>query len=59
MKIAAGMTLGDEVNVLPINLAYHRALGIDKLWIIDNGSEDGAVETLIAMSRGNSWLTAG
>ena len=56
MKVAAVMTLRDEVNVLPINLAYHRALGIDEFWIVDDGSEDGTVEVLKALSQRHAWI---
>jgi hypothetical protein len=30
MKVAAVMTLRDEVQVAPLNLAYHRTMGIDE-----------------------------
>ncbi len=56
MKIAAVMTVRNEVTVLPINVAYHRAQGIDEFWIVDNGSEDGTVEVLRALSQRHDWI---
>lgn len=38
----------DEGARLPHFLAHHRALGIDRFFVIDNGSQDGSVEFLLA-----------
>ncbi len=46
MRVAALMIVRDEADVLAINLAHHRALGIDDFWIIDNGSTDATPEIL-------------
>jgi len=46
MRIAAVMLVRDEADVLAVNLAHHRALGIDDFWIIDNGSSDSTPEIL-------------
>jgi glycosyltransferase involved in cell wall biosynthesis len=56
MKIAAVMTLRNEVHIAPVNLAYHHAQGIDEFWIIDNGSEDGTVEVLRVLSQRHGWI---
>ncbi len=56
MKIAAAMTVRNEMHVLPINVAYHRSLGIDEFWICDNGSEDGTTDVLRALSEGRPWI---
>jgi hypothetical protein len=40
------MVVRNEVDVLAVNLAYHRALGIGECWVVDNGSSDGTVEVL-------------
>ncbi len=51
MKLTAVMMVRNEEMVLPVNLAYHRSLGVDEFWIIDNGSTDGTIEFLSASER--------
>lgn len=40
MKLTAVMMVRDEEAVIATNLAYHRSLGVDEFWIVDNGSTD-------------------
>jgi Glycosyl transferase family 2 len=46
VKVAALMIVRDEADLLGVNLAHHRALGIDEFWIIDNGSTDATTDIL-------------
>jgi glycosyltransferase involved in cell wall biosynthesis len=57
VEIAAVMTLRDEVEVVPVNLAYHRALGIDRFLIVDNGSTDGTVAVLEELAGRFPWIS--
>ena len=41
----------DEVTVVGTNLDYHRSIGVDEFWVIDNGSTDGTTEILERQSR--------
>jgi glycosyltransferase involved in cell wall biosynthesis len=50
MKVAALMIVRDEADVLAVNLAHHRAVGIDEFWIVDNGSTDATPDILRAAS---------
>ncbi len=56
VKIAGVMTVRDEVDVLPINIAYHRSIGVSEFWIIDNGSTDGTTDLLRSMAEHQDWL---
>lgn len=51
MKLSAVMMVRNESLILPINMAYHRSLGVDEFWIVDNGSSDGTGEFLAASQR--------
>ena len=46
MKVAALMIVRDEADVVGVNLAHHRAVGIDEFWVIDNGSSDATTDIL-------------
>jgi glycosyltransferase involved in cell wall biosynthesis len=50
MKLAAVMVVRDEAAVLAVNLEYHRSLGVDAFWVIDNGSADGTLDILAAQA---------
>ncbi len=56
MRVAALMIVRDEADVLAINLAHHRALGIDDFWIIDNGSTDATPEILRKAAAANASI---
>jgi Glycosyl transferase family 2 len=43
----------DEADVLEVNLRFHRALGVDRFAVLDNGSTDGTAEIL------ERWRAAG
>jgi glycosyltransferase involved in cell wall biosynthesis len=36
----------NEADIIRLNLLYQKALGIDRILVVDNGSTDGTVEAL-------------
>jgi hypothetical protein len=46
MKLSAVMMVKDEASILSVNLAYHRSLGVDVFWIVDNGTTDETTSIL-------------
>lgn len=53
IKTAAGshgafLVVRNEAARLPYHLTYHRALGVDRFFVVDNGSEDGTLDFLLA-----------
>jgi hypothetical protein len=56
MRIAAVMVVRNEADILPVNIAYHRSIGVTDFWITDNGSTDGTTEVLRALVDANDWL---
>jgi hypothetical protein len=58
MKVAAVMMVRDEADILPMNVAFHRAAGVDEFLIVDNGSVDATPRLLRNLSRNDrsvSW----
>jgi hypothetical protein len=51
MKLAAIMMVRNEASILAVNLAYHRSLGVDEFWIVDNGSRDRTTDVLATAER--------
>ena len=49
-QIAAFMKVRNETLRLPYNLEYHRKLGVDHFFIVDNDSDDGTREWLVSQS---------
>jgi hypothetical protein len=47
-EIRAFMVVRNEVDLLPASLAHHRALGVGRFFVIDNGSVDGTVDYLLS-----------
>ena len=47
-EIRAFMVVRNEVDLLPASLAHHRALGVGRFFVIDNGSVDGSVDYLLS-----------
>lgn len=45
-EIRAFMTVRDEALRLPSTLRHHRELGVDRFFIVDNGSTDGTLDLL-------------
>ena len=46
-EIRAFMTVRNESTRLPFVLQHHRGLGVDRFFIVDNGSDDGTRELLL------------
>jgi glycosyltransferase involved in cell wall biosynthesis len=46
-ELRAFLTVRNESTRLPFTLQHHRALGIDRFFVVDNGSTDGTVEMLL------------
>lgn len=46
-SIDAYLVVRNEVGRLPYLLDYHRALGVDRFFVVDNGSDDGTPEFLL------------
>jgi hypothetical protein len=44
---SAFMVVRDEALRLPYVLDYHRALGVDRFYVVDNGSTDGTLELVL------------
>lgn len=44
--IAMGIMVKNEVNILESNLKYHNYWGVEKFYVIDNGSTDGTYELI-------------
>ena len=47
-EIRACLVVRNEALRLPANLAHHRALGVDRFLVVDNGSTDGTLDYLAA-----------
>jgi hypothetical protein len=46
-ELRAFLTVRNESTRLPFTLQHHRGLGIDRFFVVDNGSSDGTVEMLL------------
>ena len=46
-ELRAFMTVRNESTRLPYTLQHHRALGADRFFVVDNGSDDGTVDILL------------
>jgi Glycosyl transferase family 2 len=46
-ELRAFLTVRNESTRLPFTLNHHRAIGIDRFFVVDNGSTDGTVEMLL------------
>lgn len=51
MQIHGVLMLRNEVDVVGLNVLYHLAIGFDRLFIVDNGSEDGTREVLRTLGK--------
>jgi predicted O-methyltransferase YrrM len=51
MTIFGLMCVRNEADILEFNIRYHLALGIDRILLIDNGSEDETVSVLGSLAR--------
>jgi len=49
--IACGMLVKNEEDIIEHNIKYHFKKGIDKFFIIDNGSSDGTFEKIKNLSK--------
>ena len=50
-------TMRNEIERLPYFLEYYRNLGVDHFFIVDNGSDDGTTEHLMAQPDVSLWHT--
>ena len=56
-EILCGVTVRDEVDLLPYFLEYHERLGIDRFLVVDNLSQDGTRELLLDHPKVHLWQT--
>lgn len=56
-EILAFVTVRNERLRLPYFLTHHRALGVDRFFIVDNNSEDGSAKYLLAQGDVELWST--
>lgn len=54
-EILCCLVARDERPRLPYFLAYYRRLGVDRFFVIDNGSTDGSVEWLLGQPDVHVW----
>ena len=47
VEIRAFLLVRNEIQRLPFTLAHHRTLGVERFFVVDNGSSDGTVEYLL------------
>ena len=58
-EIRAFLVVRNEALRLPDNLRHHRALGVSRFFVVDNGSSDGTVEFLLAQPDVHLFSTSG
>jgi hypothetical protein len=51
VKVVGLYLVRNEVDIIETNLRYHLAGVIDEANVIDNGSTDGTLQRLVALSR--------
>ena len=51
MQVFGLMVVRNEADILTINVRHHRAVGVDRFLIIDNGSTDGTDQILRNLSQ--------
>ena len=56
-EIRAFMCIRNEILRLPWILEYHRRIGIDRFFIVDNGSTDGSLDFLLAQDDVHCFYT--
>jgi hypothetical protein len=47
-EVRAFMLVRNEIQLMPFTLAHHRALGVHRFFVLDNGSSDGTIDYLLA-----------
>ena len=57
-SVVACVVLRNEVDRLPALLEHHRRLGVERFFIVDNGSTDGSVELLLEQSDAHLWSSS-
>ncbi|HVT45797.1 MAG TPA: glycosyltransferase [Thermoanaerobaculia bacterium] len=55
MRVFGIMMVRNEADILRINLLHHRAIGIDRFLILDNGSTDGTPDILRDLEEYVAW----
>ena len=51
MKSAAIAIVRNAADLAPLTVLHHHLLGVDTVWVIDNGSTDGTYEILRSLAR--------
>lgn len=54
-EILCCLVTRNEYPRLPTYLAYYRALGVERFFVVDNGSEDGTLEYLLEQPDVHVW----
>jgi hypothetical protein len=49
-RIGMVMIVRDVADLVGVNIAYHRAAGVDAVWVLDNGSTDGTSDVLAGLA---------
>src|SRR5262245_58934620 len=58
-EIRAFLLVLNELQRLPFTLTHHRTLGVDRFFVVDNGSADGTIEYLLGEPDVHLFETSG
>jgi hypothetical protein len=56
-QMPAFMVVKNETTRLPLTLQYHRSLGVDGFFVVDNNSTDGTLEFLLSQPATHVYTT--
>jgi glycosyl transferase family 2 len=57
-EIRAFLLVRNEIQRLPFTLKHHRALGVHRFFVVDNGSSDGTIEYLLGETDVHVYATS-